>query len=220
MVYVYKYRMKKSIRLQATHQMNTRRLHTTQHPNSTYTKGPHEKLAMEYNYSKTRDTAFEALWDLVIIFLMLRTAVIYFVLTLATGVISYCAVIYLPAYPKVRPMTEYTEMEIVAAHIVLMTGIVVRAMTSWCFPRSSTFRLAAGAAALGMLVFAESVVSLGLYGEGYGVWNVEMSEPARDTIRAAFVMYALLPTALMIYDKEPEDELRPTPEERWLTNGI
>lgn len=176
---------------------------------------------MEYNYFKTRDPVFEAFWDLVIVFLILRIAVIYFILTLVTAIISYYAVIYLPEYPKVRAITENTEMEIVGAHIILMTCIVVRAMTAWCFvPRSRIFRLAAGAAALGMLVFAESVVSLGLYGKGYGVWNIEMREPARDTIRGALVMYALLPTAMMMYDKELEEQLRPTPEERWLTNGI
>lgn len=176
---------------------------------------------MDYNYLKTRDPVLEALWDLIIAFLILRTAVIYFILTLITAVISYYAVIYLPAYPKVRPITQNTEMEIVAAHILLMTGIVVRAMTAWCFvPRSRIFRLAAGAAALAMLVFAESVVSLGLYGQGYGVWNVEMSEPAKGTIKGAFVMYALLPSAMMLYDKEPDEQLKPTHEERWLTNGI
>lgn len=176
---------------------------------------------MESNHLKTPDLVFEALWDMVIVFYIIRTAVIYFVLTLITAVLSYFFVVYLPHYPNVRPITENTEMEIVGAHILLMTGIVVRAMTAWCFvPRSRVFRLTTGAAALGMLVLAETVVSLGLYGEGYGVWNVEMSEPARGAIRGAFVMYAFLPTVMMIYDKEPEEQLRPTPDERWLKNGI
>ncbi|SPN96807.1 uncharacterized protein DNG_00327 [Cephalotrichum gorgonifer] len=184
---------------------------------------------MPHTLFESPESVLEILWDVALIYFVLRTALVYFLLTLATGLASYLLVLHSPLASTAgpSPSPQHTGLVLVGLH-VLLTAACARAMLGICsVPRSRGFRLAVGAVACGMLVVAEMGLGLGLYEEGMGGRIAGVSGQVWWAAGAAMVVHALLPAAMGVFERGPADEVKVIvgggkvgENDKWIAEGM
>ena len=154
---------------------------------------------------ETPESVFEVLWGATLVYFIIRTALLYSAVIIATGFISRITVASVLRLSK-APFAEETGVFVLAVHVILLALLARPTMVTWGVPRSASFRLAVGAVAYFLLLGVEMLGGDGVYGDGYGAWGV-VGETAGRLSRLVLVAFALQPVIEMMFEKKPGDEL-------------
>jgi hypothetical protein len=149
----------------------------------------------------TSESALEFLWDIVLLFFIVRTAFVYFLFCFAsTVVLSYCTYGTLfhtkDSVPLQSPLLALLSL-------LMFTGWAKLIILYYDIPRVMRFRLAIGAVALCFVVIANFIAVVVFYAEGRGGWIFTTGWETSLALGALPVAFATMPAILMVIEIAP-----------------
>ncbi|KAL0938875.1 uncharacterized protein CTRU02_205485 [Colletotrichum truncatum] len=163
-----------------------------------------------YYLFETTDSVIEILWDVALVFFIVRIAWTYFLLTFSTGtLLSWVICKYqaqmLPA-SKQHLTTPDTELMLVPLQTVICIIWARYIVVAYEIPCVAWFRLAIGGLAASLMFAAEGLLGLVLYEKGYGDWIWESNGKAWFAFAGFLGAFALMPTAMMGLERKVVNE--------------
>ncbi|GKT54947.1 hypothetical protein ColTof4_08194 [Colletotrichum tofieldiae] len=157
---------------------------------------------------ETTDSVVEILWDIAIVFFIVRIALSYFFLTFTTStLLSWAVCVY---QQRQAPLSQQQhglgtpQPDLVLIPLQAAVGAVFAryVVVAHDVPRVAWFRLAVGGLAAAFLAGAEAVLGFVLYAEGYGDWIREADGRCWIAVLGGLGIFAVMPAVLMAVEGE------------------
>ncbi|KAK1768366.1 hypothetical protein QBC33DRAFT_513979 [Phialemonium atrogriseum] len=151
---------------------------------------------------ETTDSVIDILWNIALASFIIRLALIYTLLTLASGLaLSRLAALALAN----QTHTSAPPLPVRAAMLVAATACARLLVARYEVPRAAGLRLAAGAAALALMAVTRLVARLALYEVGGGEdWFARGGTGPALASGGMLVGYALMPVLVMVFERRGE----------------
>lgn len=158
------------------------------------------------NFLRTPESIFEVLWGVTIAYFVVRTALLYSALTIASAFVARLLVLAV-SRPLGLRIADHPGFTVLVVYVVFCSIPARRLMAACGVPRSLAFRLGIGAVTYGLLRLVDLVFGFGPLGDGRGLWGPASGYMER-LVPGIFGGISLLPVTLMFGESDADKKPR------------
>lgn len=156
------------------------------------------------NFLRTPESIFEVLWGVTIAYFVVRTALLYSALTIASTFAARLLVLAV-SRPLGLRIADHPAVTVFAVYVMFFFIPARSLMVACGVPRSLAFRLGIGAVTYGLLRLVDVVFGFGPLGDGRGLWGTASGYTER-LAPAIFGGISLLPVTMMFAESMADEK--------------